>query len=448
MVANHVKVISLIKDTSSKVVGVRVKDMLSGEEWNIYAKGVVSAIGPFADSLRKMDNPNIQTIVTPSTGVHVVLPSYYGPSNMGLLDPETTDDRLLFFLPWQKHVIVGTTDVASEVTTDPQPTEKEISFILNEIQVYLNPGIKIRRGDVLAAWSGLRPLVRDPTKPSSQELARSHVVEVSESNMISVAGGKWTTYRAMASDTVDQAIKSFDLRPQGNCRTETCLLVGSHNYNSLDSIKLAQQFGFDPEVAQHLSESYGDRAFDVAMLSNKTGLKFPILGKRLSPQYPYIEAEVKYATEVEFARTITDVLARRTRLCFLNAIAAKEAIPKVADIMGSTLNWTKEEREKQIKDAKKYLKTMGLSQDRSKYNHNQVVSLREVFDACDLNKDGTLSEKELYFAITSVGASITSEEFQKILKNSEIESKEIGEYDFLTYLNLMDLVEREGGAEG
>lgn len=126
---------------------------------------------------------------------------------MGLLDPATSDGRVIFFLPWQKQTIAGTTDLPCEVTHNPRPTEDEIMFILQEVKNYLNPDVEVRRGDVLSAWSGIRPLVSDPNKPNTQSLARNHIVHVSPTNLVTIAGGKWTTYRAMAQETIDAAIK-------------------------------------------------------------------------------------------------------------------------------------------------------------------------------------------------------------------------------------------------
>lgn len=141
--------------------------------------------------------------------VLILLCDIISPDQMGLLDPATSDGRVIFFLPWQKQTIAGTTDLPCEVTHNPRPTEDEIMFILQEVKNYLNPDVEVRRGDVLSAWSGIRPLVSDPNKPNTQSLARNHIVHVSPTNLITIAGGKWTTYRAMAQETIDAAIKGI-----------------------------------------------------------------------------------------------------------------------------------------------------------------------------------------------------------------------------------------------
>ncbi|KAG0230771.1 mitochondrial glycerol-3-phosphate dehydrogenase [Actinomortierella wolfii] len=360
VIANHVEVIELHKDENKKLCGARCRDTLTGREFNVKAKGIINATGPFTDGIRKLDEPSIETIVSPSAGVHIILPNYYSPGNMGLLDPETSDGRVIFFLPWQGNTIAGTTDSATDVTPNPRATEEEIDWILGEVKNYLNPDVKVRRGDVLAAWSGIRPLVRDPAAKSTEGLVRNHMINVSESGLLTIAGGKWTTYRAMAEETIDEAIKQFKLKPTRGCSTERVKLIGSHGYSHTMFIRLIQQFGLETDTAQHLANSYGDRAWAVASLATPTGLRWPVFGKRLSPQYPYIEAEVRYAVRREFACTAVDVLARRTRLAFLNANAALEALPRVVDIMADELHWNEDRKQQEIEQAKQFLTTMGM----------------------------------------------------------------------------------------
>ena len=203
-VVNHMEVTGLTKDASGKLNGAKVKDMVqsknsrSSEEFTIRAKGVINATGPFSDSIRKMDDQAVQEIVAPSSGVHVVLPGYYSPAGMGLIDPSTSDGRVVFFLPWQGNTIAGTTDAPTEISAQPIPGEDEIRWILNEIRSYLAPDINVRRGDVLAAWSGIRPLVKDPKAKNTESLVRNHLVTASDSGLLTCAGGKWTTYRQMS----------------------------------------------------------------------------------------------------------------------------------------------------------------------------------------------------------------------------------------------------------
>jgi len=328
-----------------------------------------------------MDEPTVQEIVAPSSGVHVVLPGYYSPSDMGLIDPKTSDGRVIFFLPWQGNTIAGTTDAATDIKQNPIAGEDEINWILSEIRQYLQPEINVRRGDVLAAWSGIRPLVRDPKAQKTEGLVRNHLITTSESGLLTCAGGKWTTYREMSEQTVDEAIKEFQLQTKplvdpphvsgtevkdehaqydGACQTHQVKLVGAHGFSKTLFINLIQHFGIETDVAKYLTTAYGDRAWNVAALCDPTEERFPIRGKRISQLYPFVDGEVRYAVRHEYAQTAVDVLARRTRLAFLNAQAALEALPKVIDLMAGELKWDKTRKDREWKDSVAFLASMGL----------------------------------------------------------------------------------------
>ncbi|ORX47136.1 DAO-domain-containing protein [Hesseltinella vesiculosa] len=364
-VANHCEVLDLTKNDKDIINGAVVKDTLTGDEWTIKAKGVINATGPFTDGLRKMDDKENKDIVAPSAGVHIILPNYYSPRNMGLLDPATSDGRVIFFLPWLGNTIAGTTDSPTEVTPNPLPKEDEVQWILEEVSHYLSPDVKVRRSDVLAAWSGIRPLVRDPHAKNTESLVRNHMINVSDNKLLTIAGGKWTTYRAMAMETVDKAIEVFDLKPTDVCHTDKVVLIGSTGYSNTMFIRLVQEFGMDTEVAQHLGHAYGSRAFNVSSIEDPTSVSWPNYGNRLAPNYPYIEAEIRYAVRQEFACTAVDVLARRTRLAFLNAEAALQALPRVIEIMSEELKWNKARQKQEYDSAAQFLVTMGLAADRA-----------------------------------------------------------------------------------
>ncbi|KAF2840755.1 DAO-domain-containing protein [Patellaria atrata CBS 101060] len=386
-VVNYLEVTDLIKDASGRVNGARVRDRISerngknADEFTIRAKGVINATGPFTDAIRKMDEPTAQEIVAPSSGVHVILPGYYSPANMGLIDPSTSDGRVIFFLPWQGNTIAGTTDSPTHITQNPVAGEEEIDWILSEIRGYLQPEINVRRGDVLAAWSGIRPLVRDPKAKKTEGLVRNHLITTSTSGLITCSGGKWTTYRQMAEETVDEALQEFNLRTHpltspprisgtevedekalfdGTCQTHQVRLVGAHGFSKTLFINLIQHYGIETEVAKHLTTAYGDRAWTVAALCAPTETRFPVRGKRLSPLYPFVDGEVRFAVRHEYAQTAVDVLARRTRLAFLNAQAALEALPGVIDMMAEELGWDKKRRGREWKEAVRFLGSMGL----------------------------------------------------------------------------------------
>ncbi|CAO3616778.1 unnamed protein product [Cunninghamella blakesleeana] len=364
-VANHCEVLNLTKNENGHINGAIVKDTLTGDEWTVKAKGVINATGPFTDGLRKMDDDDHSEIVAPSAGVHIILPNYYSPRNMGLLDPATSDGRVIFFLPWQGNTIAGTTDSPTEITQNPLPKEDEVQWILEEVSHYLSPDVKVRRSDVLAAWSGIRPLVRDPHAKNTQSLVRNHMINVSDNKLLTIAGGKWTTYRAMAMETVDKAIEVFGLKPTDVCHTDKVMLIGSKGYSSTMFIRLVQEFGMDTEVANHLGNSYGSRAWAVSQIEDATRVSWPTYGNRIAPNYPYIESEIRYAVRQEYACTAIDVLARRTRLAFLNAEAALQSLPRVIEIMSEELKWDKARQKEEYEKTAAFLVTMGLANERA-----------------------------------------------------------------------------------
>uniref|UniRef100_A0A672IV01 glycerol-3-phosphate dehydrogenase n=1 Tax=Salarias fasciatus TaxID=181472 RepID=A0A672IV01_SALFA len=283
--ANYTEVVHLLKTGDpnggpDRVCGARCRDVITGEEFDVKAKCVINATGPFTDSLRRMDDQQTENICQPSAGVHIVIPGYYSPDNMGLLDPATSDGRVIFFLPWENMTIAGTTDTPTQVTAHPIPGEDDINFILTEVRNYLSPDVEVRRGDVLAAWSGIRPLVTDPSSKDTQSICRNHVVSISGSGLVTIAGGKWTTYRSMAEETLDAAVRAHGLRAEP-CRTVGLVLEGGKGWSPTLYIRLVQDYGLEKEVAQHLASTYGVRAFDVAKMAQVTGQRWPIVGKRL-----------------------------------------------------------------------------------------------------------------------------------------------------------------------
>lgn len=370
-ILNHVEVVGIVKDANDKITGVEVVDRepsaTSKEKFVVKAKCVVNATGPFTDAIRKMDNAKATDMAIASSGVHIVLPGWYSPKNMGLLDPATADGRVVFFLPWQGSTIAGTTDRPTEISRNPTPSEEDIQFVLDEVRHYIDGKLEVSRDDVKAAWSGIRPLVRDPSKKDTQNVVRNHIVNVSDSGLVTIAGGKWTTFREMAEETVDTCVKKFNLdaRP---CQTRlgNVRVIGADGWNPLTYVDLIREFKIEPEVARHLSDNYGMRAFDVARLCAPTAIDSSgtVVQRdaRLSPLYPFLDGEVLYAIKYEYATTVMDVLARRTRLAFLDSQAAREALPNVIAIMANHLGWSVERQHQEYKDSLNYLVGMGLTE--------------------------------------------------------------------------------------
>ncbi|KAF4445977.1 Signaling protein ykoW [Fusarium austroafricanum] len=371
-VVNHAEVTGLLKDKEGRLCGARVKDLVAAKDGQpvgdvtVRAKSVINCTGPFTDSVRKMDDQDCKDIVAPAAGVHVILPGYFSPGKMGLIDPSTSDGRVIFFLPWQGNTIAGTTDSPSTITPNPLPDEKSIEWILS------------------------------PKAKNTESLVRNHLIDISPSGLLTCAGGKWTTYRQMAEECVDVGIREFGLKPRpvtdaprvsgtdfiddgaildGKCQTHKVRLVGAHGFSPTLFIPLIQHFGVETEVARHLTESYGDRAWTVASLCKLTDKRFPAHGERISQLYPFVDGEIRYAVRHEYAQTAVDVLARRTRLAFLNAQAALEALPKVIDIMARELKWDPRRKDlewKELSSAVAYLESMGLPKPMLTMTRKQV----------------------------------------------------------------------------
>lgn len=358
---NYTKVVNLLKDEKTgQLIGATLEDTLTGRQFPVYAKCIVNATGPYSDLIRRMDDPNVPVLIQPSAGAHVILPKHVCPKNMGLIDPATSDGRVLFLLPWEGAVISGTTDVPSDLTFAPEATTDEIDFIVHEISDYLASDVKLSRKDVKAAWSGLRPLVRNPTNAAgkTESLVRSHLITTSASGLVTIAGGKWTTYRNMAKETIDETCRAFpSLKPSNpQADTSTTKLIGAHGYHARLYLDLIQQFGVDEDVAHHLAHNYGDRATELLQLAAENHQAPP---QRLHPAYPYLECEVRYACRHEYAETLIDVVARRMRLAFIDVRATQQVIPEVTLIMTQEKKWSSAERQRQLQLLEAYLKTMG-----------------------------------------------------------------------------------------
>lgn len=328
-IVTHAPVIGFLH-RAGKICGARVRQQEDGHELEVAARVVLNATGPYADQLRRLDDPNAAAMLSASSGVHIILDARFAPPGTGLLIPETEDGRVLFLLPWQNATLVGTTDQAATIETHPRATEEEIEYILRHVRKYFS--MPVERSDVRAAWSGLRPLVADPKAADTAKLSRDHVVHVAPSGLVTIAGGKWTTYRRMAIDAVDAAVVVAGITAAPSA-TEYLPLVGAQGWEASGTGVWHEQ-GFDLEVARHLHTAYGARADKVVAIARAHAE-----GDRLAEGHPYLLAEVRYAVRYEFAARVVDVLARRTRLAMLDAAAARAAAPRVARIMAEELGW-------------------------------------------------------------------------------------------------------------
>lgn len=339
VVANHVGVTELIKEGGT-ISGAVVRDALRGETWPVHARAVVNATGPFTDGIRRLDSPGAKPMLEVSSGIHVVLDKRFAPPETGLLIPETEDGRVLFVLPWEGHALVGTTDEPAEVGEHPRPTGAEIAYLLRHVARYFD--LELCEADIKAAWSGLRPLVSDPEAADTARLARDHVLEESPSGLLTIAGGKWTTYRRMALDVVNHAVRRFRLDTTGGCCTESLHILGGAGYDASGAERLTRERGVAPAVARHLNNNYGDQVQRVLAVADEG------FNALLSEGHPYLEAEVVYGVRHELARRPLDVLARRIPLALVDTAAACAALPRVAELMAGELGWDEATRRAEL----------------------------------------------------------------------------------------------------
>ncbi|QNI34308.1 glycerol-3-phosphate dehydrogenase/oxidase [Alloacidobacterium dinghuense] len=324
--ANYMPVTSLLKDEEGYLNGVTARDDETGLEYQIHAQVVVNATGMFTDHIRRMADPESAAIVEPSQGIHLVFERSFLEGDAAIMVPHTSDGRVMFAIPWHGHTLVGTTDTPIEQPSyEPRPFEQEIQFILDTAALYLSRPPK--RSDVLSVYVGIRPLVKagGPAAKTSA-IARDHTIHVDNSGLLTITGGKWTTYRHMAEDCVDHAITLGKLREEP-CITKTLKIHGySKHTEDLGSLWV---YGSD-----------ATSILDIAARDSK-------LSKPLHPELPYIGAEVAWATRQEMARKVEDALARRTRALFLNAQAAHEMALSAARIMAEELHqgedWIKQQ---------------------------------------------------------------------------------------------------------
>jgi len=313
---NYMPVTDFLKNNEGKLTGLKAQDAESGKTFDVHARCIINATGVFADSLRKMENPRAKKMIRPSQGIHIVLDASFLHGTNALMIPKTDDGRVLFAIPWHGKVVVGTTDTPVEkVSIEPSALDEEIDFILKTAAGYL-----VRppsRNDILAVFAGLRPLAAaEGQEQKTKEISRRHKLELSDGGMITITGGKWTTYRRMAEETLDFAIKNGFL-PSRPCITKKIPL---HGYRK------------NPDWSDPL-HVYGTEAEAIRELMKE----IPEGERFLHPDFPYTVAEVVWAVREEMARTVEDILARRTRMLFLDAEAALHCASSVAEIMAAEL---------------------------------------------------------------------------------------------------------------
>lgn len=323
--ANYVQVTKVLKG-GDVVNGVVARDLEGEQEFEIFGRVVVNATGVFVDHVLKMDDPEAPSIIAPSQGVHIILDKEFLPGDSAIMVPHTDDGRVLFAVPWRDKVVVGTTDTALEnVSLEPRALQEEIDFILTHAARYLTKDPI--PSDVLSVFAGLRPLVKASESKSTAALSRDHTIMISKSGLVTITGGKWTTYRKMGQDVIDQAAMVAGLEEQPS-KTEDLRIHGwLKNYDVNDPLHY-----------------YGSDALGIHKLQHEN----PKLEEPLHANLPYTGAEVIWAVREEMARTIEDVLSRRTRALLLDARASINIAPAVARLMAAELHYSKKWQKQQI----------------------------------------------------------------------------------------------------
>jgi glycerol-3-phosphate dehydrogenase len=313
---NYARVTRLTKDGDDYATGLVFRDEEIGHEISLQARCIINATGPFCDEVRHLDEPGAPALITPSQGVHIVLPRDFLPRDTAIMVPHTRDGRVMFAIPWHGHTAVGTTDTPiPSVSLEPRPLAHEVDFILETAGGYL--ARRPARSDILSVFTGIRPLVKAGQAGSTAALSREHTIHISKSGVLTITGGKWTTYRKMAEDCVDHAIVLARLTERPS-QTRDLHVHGFHQQ--------AAQFG---QFA-----SYGSDALSLRDLIRAQ----PELGRPLHDALPICGAQVLWAARHEMARTVDDVLARRTRALFLNVQAARAMAPAVARLLAGELS--------------------------------------------------------------------------------------------------------------
>ena len=336
-VLNYHEFLSFTKTKDGTIDGGKINDTRNQKQYTVKAKAIVNATGVFSDSIRNMNKSTLSKIITSSQGVHIVLDKHFLPGDAAVMIPKTDDGRVLFAVPWNNKVIIGTTDTpVEEYSCEPKPKKEEIDFLLTHTAKYLTKAPS--RSDVKSIFAGLRPLVKNGNTENTKSISRKHVIEVSNNGLITIAGGKWTTYRKMAEDTIDKSAIIAGL-PYVKSNTECLHIHGySHKIRSNDFLSV---YGTDADLILELIE------------------KRPELKEKIHPDYPIIKGQVVWAIHNEDAKTIEDFLARRSRLLFLDAKASIECAAGVAEIFKHELNLSDEWQQEEVLDftklARQYL---------------------------------------------------------------------------------------------
>lgn len=342
---NHTEAMRFEKDAAGQLAVLHVRDRLTGRLLRVRARRFVNATGPFSDRIRLMANPEIPRRMRVSKGVHIIVPAEVMPSDTAILVPKTDDGRVVFIIPYNGKLMIGTTETETELgDSEPVVESAEVDYLIGYVNRYFET--PITREQVIAGFAGLRPLLQANPNAESKELVRDHEVEVDKtSGLISILGGKWTTYRLMAQDTIDTCCELLGV-PVKPCITDAIRLVGAEGYAEDFWKVLVSKYGLDEAVARHLNRQYGTESVDIARLMHEQ----PEWKEALSPQSPHTKAEVVFVVREEMAQTLKDVLARRFGLELTDWETTYRITETVAGLMAAELGWSEARRTEAVRE--------------------------------------------------------------------------------------------------
>jgi glycerol-3-phosphate dehydrogenase len=346
VVLSRMEVISFQKE-NNKLSTALVKDKLTGKEFTIKAKVFVNATGVHIDEIRKLDDPSCKNVLSPSQGIHLVFPKDKIPCLSAMIIPKTKDGRVVFVIPWEDFIVVGTTDTAiTKILDEPLPLGNEIQFLLETVNDYLD--IKLTKEDATSVFAGLRPLISPDGNTDTKSISREEVILVSDSGLITMSGGKWSTYRKMAEDLIDRVIVQGNLNPVKKCNTYDYDFPGKKDYTENLYLNLTQTYKVNIEMAKRLRNYYGSEVYDILGANPK----------ELKKDSGYFEEEVVHFIKNEFALSIVDVLARRFRVQFIDLELSKKLIEPIAEVLSRELKWTSANKKSEILEAEKLVSSL------------------------------------------------------------------------------------------
>lgn len=341
VVRNYTEVVDFLhKD--DKINGVKLKNNITNEEYEVYAKIIINATGAFSDNIQKLDSKQAKNMIESSSGVHIVLDKKFLPNNEGLMIPKTKDGRVLFILPYLNKCLVGTTDRSEKAQENPIVSQDDIEYLLAHIREYFD--LHIEKSDILSSWVGFRPLIINDDVNNTKNIVREYVITASSSGLINIIGGKWTIYRKMAEETLNFALNERHISNVDSCKTKNFKLVGSRKIINSDML---EKYNLDNQTKKHLMDFYGDCVSLVVKYIEKYG------NQKLHKNYSYLEAEILYCIDYEFAVKPLDFLARRSGLYFIDKQAVLESLLPTTLIFKEKLKWSDDVFDKNLEEAKR-----------------------------------------------------------------------------------------------